>query len=188
MEPPRKDASQADEARNRRCPQCALTARRRFLERAAGVLLTLIAAVFGWPFASAFMSGVFRLSKLQYSKVPGFASMPVSVPHKAAFAYVDVDAYLTRTLTHFVWVVKHSATDATVFSPICPHLGCVYDWHASVGEFICPCHGSVWSATGKVVAGPSPRPLDTVPYKIDGGELYVEWERFKVGITRKVRI
>jgi hypothetical protein len=28
--------------------------------------------------------------------------------------------------------------------------------------------------------------LDTLPYKIEGGELYVKWELFKAGIPEKI--
>ena len=42
---------------------------------------------------------------------------------------------------------------------ICTHLGCVVPWNASEDKFICPCHGSQYDATGKVVRGPAPLSL-----------------------------
>ena len=33
-----------------------------------------------------------------------------------------------------------------------------------------------------------PRPLDTLPTKIEKGELFVEWETFKVGIPEKILV
>jgi menaquinol-cytochrome c reductase iron-sulfur subunit len=89
---------------------------------------------------------------------------------------------------HNIWAVKNSSSDVTVFSPICPHLGCRYKWHADSQHFICPCHGSVFSIDGKVLGGPAPRPLDTLPTKIENGELFVEWELFKEGISQKEAI
>jgi menaquinol-cytochrome c reductase iron-sulfur subunit len=87
-----------------------------------------------------------------------------------------------------VWVTKHSGTEATVFSPICPHLGCGYNWNGDAQEFVCPCHGSKWDIGGRTLGGPTPRGLDTLPYKVEGGELYVEWQQFKAGIANKERI
>lgn len=43
-------------------------------------------------------------------------------------------------------------------SAVCTHLGCTVNWTGST--FHCPCHGSVYSPDGQVVAGPAPRTLD----------------------------
>jgi cytochrome b6-f complex iron-sulfur subunit len=42
---------------------------------------------------------------------------------------------------------------------ICTHLGCVVPWNAAENKFMCPCHGSQYDATGKVVRGPAPLSL-----------------------------
>lgn len=42
---------------------------------------------------------------------------------------------------------------------ICTHLGCVVPWNVGQDRFICPCHGSQYDNTGKVVRGPAPRSL-----------------------------
>ncbi len=44
-------------------------------------------------------------------------------------------------------------------SAVCTHLGCVVPWNASENKFICPCHGSQYDSTGKVVRGPAPLSL-----------------------------
>jgi nitrite reductase/ring-hydroxylating ferredoxin subunit len=33
----------------------------------------------------------------------------------------------------------------------------------------CPCHGSVYAADGRVLSGPAPRSLDTLPMQVQGG-------------------
>ncbi|CAM9635589.1 unnamed protein product [Discosporangium mesarthrocarpum] len=42
---------------------------------------------------------------------------------------------------------------------VCTHLGCVVPWSKAENKFICPCHGSQYDATGKVVRGPAPLSL-----------------------------
>jgi cytochrome b6-f complex iron-sulfur subunit len=42
---------------------------------------------------------------------------------------------------------------------ICTHLGCVVPWNKSEAKFMCPCHGSQYDETGKVVRGPAPLSL-----------------------------
>ncbi len=42
---------------------------------------------------------------------------------------------------------------------ICTHLGCVVPWNTAQNKFMCPCHGSQYDTTGKVVRGPAPKSL-----------------------------
>jgi len=45
---------------------------------------------------------------------------------------------------------------------VCTHLGCVVPWNVAENKFICPCHGSQYDTTGKVVRGPAPLSLALV--------------------------
>jgi menaquinol-cytochrome c reductase iron-sulfur subunit len=162
--------------------------RRKFLVCACAILAAPLAVVIGYPMATTLVGTIYRKSKLQFSKTSGFSSAPQGQPIKLNFTYVETDAYLRTQTSEDVWVIKDAASKVTVFSPVCPHMGCRYNWNPEMKKFICPCHGSVFSSTGKVLAGPSPRPLDTLPHKIEDGVLYVEWEQFKTGASDKVRV
>ncbi len=147
----------------------------------------MIGLVTGIPFIRTVMSSA-PLQKLSYVEVGDVGSLSAGQPQDMNFRVRVMDAYLQQEVTRSVWVIKRSSSEITVFSPICTHLGCHFKWNPQTGHFECPCHGSVWSIDGKVLGGPAPRPLDTLPYKIMDGKLYVEWERFKVGIPGKVRV
>jgi cytochrome b6-f complex iron-sulfur subunit len=56
----------------------------------------------------------------------------------------------------------------------CTHLGCAVPYDEAAGQFHCPCHGSVFNNVGEVTGGPAPRPLDTFPITIKGGEVWVD--------------
>ncbi|MGL4884232.1 MAG: cytochrome b6-f complex iron-sulfur subunit [Waterburya sp.] len=55
---------------------------------------------------------------------------------------------------------------------VCTHLGCVVPWNASENKFKCPCHGSQYDETGKVVRGPAPLSLALVHAEEKDDKLY----------------
>ena len=69
--------------------------------------------------------------------------------------------------------VKRSGNSLTVFDLHCTHLGCGVHWAAEAQRYFCPCHGSVFNASGDVVSGPAPFPLYQYATKIENGTLYI---------------
>jgi len=171
------------------CPRPdAVATRRNFLQWGIAVLGGAAALVLAIPLVGSLIGPAFTRRPARWSRTVTVDSLPVGTPLSVSFADQSTEAYLRQTVVRNVWAVRHTGTDVTVFSPICTHLGCRFDWHPEAGRFICPCHGSVFSIDGKVLAGPAPRPLDTLPSKIEDGELYVEWERFELGVSKKIPV
>jgi nitrate reductase gamma subunit len=162
--------------------------RRRVLTLATGVLTSLVVLAAGIPIIGELLGPIYREKKRQWIKVTDITSLPIDQPVNPTFAMQVVQAYIRETELRKVWVVKHSPTDVTVFSPICVHLGCHYHWNPQTQHFECPCHGSVYAIDGRVLGGPAPRPLDTLPWKLEGENLFVQWEEFRVGIPQKIPV
>jgi Rieske Fe-S protein len=105
--------------------------------------------------------------------------------------YRGKDMVFTDQNGAVVWVNK-ATVPYVAFSGKCPHLGCGYKWrsHKTRGQvFLCPCHLSLYDASGAVLDGPAPRPLDVVPIRVSPtGDIEVIDVEYKAGKSEQVRI
>lgn len=71
-----------------------------------------------------------------------------------------------------VWV-RRDASGVAAIVATCTHLGCEVNYHADKGEWLCPCHASVYDEEGRPVSGPALRPLAraAVDFRADGSLL-----------------
>jgi menaquinol-cytochrome c reductase iron-sulfur subunit len=70
------------------------------------------------------------------------------------------------------WVYRKSEDLFVVYDMHCTHVGCPVNWSAPAKRFFCPCHGGVFDADGRVLAGPPPRPLDRYEVRVENGVVY----------------
>ena len=56
-------------------------------------------------------------------------------------------------------------------------LGALYPpWNSGANKFMCPCHGSQYDSTGKVVRGPAPLSLALANVSVDNDNVFVsQW-------------
>ncbi|MFE1748178.1 cytochrome b6-f complex iron-sulfur subunit [Coleofasciculus sp. H7-2] len=62
----------------------------------------------------------------------------------------------------YIVVTEEKTIDNYGLNAVCTHLGCVVPWNSGENKFMCPCHGSQYDSTGKVVRGPAPLSLALV--------------------------
>jgi len=69
-----------------------------------------------------------------------------------------------------------AAEDFVALSSTCPHLGCKVHWEGEKNRFYCPCHGGVFTPSGKAIAGPpgdAGQSLPRYPLKVEGRLLFI---------------
>jgi menaquinol-cytochrome c reductase iron-sulfur subunit len=147
------------------------TTRRNFYVAVIYGIWASIAAALGIP---AFIYLFFppRLPKEnQWVEVGDITRLAVDSPVEMVFRRMQVDGWKIMSEKSTAWVVKSADNQVVAFGPQCTHLGCAYHWDETKNEFLCPCHTSLFSITGKVLGGPAPRPLDRYETKIEGTKL-----------------
>jgi Rieske Fe-S protein len=162
--------------------------RRSFVGWAVGLGAGVVALTAGIPLVGALVERSGQATPGEFIQVADVSAIPVGQPFGVTFAETVKDGYNVVTLPHSAYVLKKSETDITVFSPVCPHLGCQVYFDRAASEYICPCHGSHFSSDGARTAGPTPRGLDTLPSKIEKGALFVQWVQYKSGVAEKTPV
>lgn len=167
--------------------------RRTFFKWVSAGIGSFLAALIGYPLITYLVSNSKSIIKSTFINIGSLGSIPNSFnpdqqPTKLSFTKTDQDAFVSLTKPEQVWVVKKSTKDIKVFSSICPHLGCRYNWDDGKKLFVCPCHNSIYTIDGTVVSGPAPRGLDELPIEIKDQNLYIQYEKFEIGIPEKVII
>jgi menaquinol-cytochrome c reductase iron-sulfur subunit len=166
-------------------PATADVTRRRFLGRLTGLIAAAIGAALALPVVGYLIGPSFRrksAGRLSAGTVTGL------LPGQAVQREVVVetlDGWMKSQTTKGIWVAKLPTGELRVYNPHCTHLGCAYRWNPGDGRFQCPCHGGVYDLEGRVVAGPPPRPLDTLEYRIEDERLVVTYEDFQIGTSKK---
>lgn len=162
--------------------------RRSFFVRATMLISSVIGFSLAVPIVGYLVSPAFRRQPKDWVSLGKIADIPTNEPTALDYTLTVKDGWQTSQSTKGIWAVKQSDGQITVYSPLCPHLGCGYRWNHQDRLFKCPCHGSVYDMEGIVQAGPAPRPLDRLPSKVENGELLVLYQEFKTGLSEKVEL
>merc|ERR1711988_646285 len=87
--------------------------------------------------------------------------------------WIEAHGYPERSLVQglkgdptYLIVNKDKTLQNYALNAVCTHLGCVVPWNKVANQFQCPCHGSRYDATGKVVRGPAPLSLALANVKV----------------------
>ena len=165
--------------------------RRRFLAR-----LSVVGAALSGLAASAVSTAAFLSPALRKPTAKGWTriiedvnTVEIGIPFKVDFADAVDDAWIQSRVLRSVWLYTEDATEFVAFSGVCTHLGCNVGFDTDKQRFHCPCHHGLFDMkTGVVLGGPPPRALDSLPVKVENGEVHVQYQTFRAGVETKVEI
>jgi len=155
--------------------------RRDFLYIATGALAAAGAVAVAWPLIDQMnpSADVLALSTLKVDLSPValgqqitvmWRSKPVFVRHRTPKEIQEAEAINWKAMrdpqsdeSRLVSFNGALQKEWLILIGICTHLGCI-PLKTDQG-YLCPCHGSRYDLSGRIVAGPAPLDLEVPPYK-----------------------
>jgi cytochrome b6-f complex iron-sulfur subunit len=70
-------------------------------------------------------------------------------------------------------LVRTPAGELRAFSAVCTHLNCTVQYRPDLSHIWCACHNGHFDLAGRNIAGPPPRPLDSLAVHARGSQIVV---------------
>src|SRR5262245_37002602 len=127
--------------------------RRAFLEWAIYGMNAAVGVVLGAPIVAYLIDARNRAARdTSFRTVCRLSELPLGEPREFVIKETRTDAWNLHPddVVGRIWVIRNrpgAASELSVFTTICPHLGCSVNW-TERGEFLCPCHGGRFTITG----------------------------------------
>ena len=168
MEDHEKSMSPASQASS------AQATRRRFLERLCVLLGSLIGVVLGATGAGFVLWPLTRKVPRLWRTVGQVDDFEVGTTVSVTLKDSSPLPWAGVTANTAAWLRRVSQDEFIAFAINCSHLGCPVRWLPKANLFMCPCHGGVYYADGRVAAGPPPRPLTRYAVRVHAGEVQLQ--------------
>lgn len=147
------------------------TTRRRFLTRLSIAAGSLAAAIVALP-SIGFLLGL-RKPTMVWRSVGKLDDFQIGSTVEVKFLDPSPLPWAGVTAETAAWLRRIDELQFKAFSVDCTHLGCPVRWLSTANLFMCPCHGGVFYADGRVASGPPPRPLTTYPVRVQDGQVQI---------------
>jgi menaquinol-cytochrome c reductase iron-sulfur subunit len=159
------------------------TRRRTFMGIICGLIASGIAAILGvtigrFAIGPALKDG----DQAEWADLGSFDGIPEGKPVRRNVKVSQNGGWGRFNTERLVWAIRQGEA-ITVFTAVCPHLGCTVSARAE--GFVCACHSSKWDARGEKLSGPAPRGLDVLEHRIEGDKLRIRYQNFRHGTTAK---
>jgi menaquinol-cytochrome c reductase iron-sulfur subunit len=148
--------------------------RRRFLERVCIALASLCGVVIAVPAIGFIFAPLLQKYPQLWRSVGKVENFKIGETVKVTFEDPSPLPWAGVTANTAAWLRRVSKTEFIAFAVNCSHLGCPVRWLGDANLFMCPCHGGVYYADGRVAAGPPPQPLSRYIVRLQNGEVQLQ--------------
>lgn len=172
---------------NLACSQPPVESRRSFLGALVGVGSAFVGALLSVPLIRFTLFPLLRrTTDLKRSPVGALSKFSaLQEPLMRTIQIEQVDGWRKAVSEKAVYVTKDAKGNLRVLTSVCPHLGCTVPWNREKNQFICPCHGGVFSPEGDRISGPSLRGMDALDTSVEDGQLLVRFQYFRQLVAEK---
>ena len=172
------------------------TSRRGFLKKFLAVVLGGVATII--PVAAGLAVFLDPLRRKSSSK--NFVRVATldalsddGAPRKFSVLADRVDAWnkFSNVPIGAVYLRRTEGDKVEALNVVCPHAGCFVDFKSERGQFLCPCHNSVFAPDGKIADASSPaaRGMDSLEVELrNGKEIWVKFQNFRAGQGGKIPV
>lgn len=151
--------------------------RRNFMQLTIAAIGGVIGLTLGIPAVAYIIEPALKNKQAQsWIRLGSTSKIELGVPTLFKSTIQQQTGWITSEEELSVYVLTEDGRDYVAMSNVCTHLGCRVRWISDQGKFICPCHNGVFDKTGKVLAGPPPKPLNRYEVKVESNDLFIRME------------
>ncbi len=148
--------------------------RRLFLKSAAGLISVGTVLAISGVLGVAAVGPTLNQQPKQWVPAGSVENFAIGSISTVMLKYTRTQAFHQENIQQPVLVRRDSENEFLFFSSSCPHLGCSVSWDSLTERFKCACHGGAFDKDGNVLAGPPPRPLDRLQWRVENNIVQVE--------------
>jgi len=149
--------------------------RRKFLTKLTLGIGAASTLAVGGVLASAFIGPAIKKKPSRWIPAGKLENFPVGKISTVNLRYQEKTAFYQQEIVKPIMIWRQpNENKIIIYNTTCTHLGCTVHWDENQHLFLCACHGGAFDIEGIVQAGPPPRPLDKMAFRVDSGNLLIE--------------
>jgi Rieske Fe-S protein len=147
--------------------------RRTVLVRIIQSIHAVMGATLAFVVGGAVVAPSFTRRQNTWLAAAELSGLAEGIPQPVSLRVSRADGATAVVDRRIVYLVRHGA-DVRALDSTCTHLGCRTRFNPESKRIECPCHGGMYDATGQVIGGPPPSPLQILRTRIEDDRVLVE--------------